>query len=108
MSLMRRMVGATSGTLIGGALLACALFAGAPMASADTQSLAKCVAHYANTAAWADCEGGSEKSWARIAVKCSSGWKHSDWVRVDPGRTKTVRYECTKKAHAAKAEVRKY
>jgi hypothetical protein len=37
--------------------------------SADTLGLATCKAHYANTAAWADCTGGTEKSWA--------GWRSS-------------------------------
>jgi hypothetical protein len=101
MSLMHR-IGAA--TLVSGAI-----FMGlstTPTATADT--LATCTAHHMNTAAWADCTGGSTTSLARMKVKCWSGWKHGDWVRINAGQKKTIRYECKLMVHKATAEVRKY
>ena len=53
-----------------------ALAASAPLlvasganASAADASLATCSAHYANTAAWIDCDGGTEPSFARIGLQ---------------------------------------
>nr|CTQ97945.1 hypothetical protein [Kibdelosporangium sp. MJ126-NF4] len=89
-------------------LVSGAMFLGLSAAPATAGTLATCQAHYANTAAWADCTGGTEKSQARLKVKCWSGWKHSDWTRIDPGKRKTIRYECKMMIHDAKAEVRKY
>lgn len=107
MSPTRRIAGLLTGTLISTTMLTGLVFT-TPATAADTQGLATCKAHHANTVAWADCVGGTEKSWVRVAAKCWSGWKHSDWVRVDPGKKKTVRYECWRSVSDAKAQIRKY
>lgn len=85
---------------------------GTPSAVASTSSLARCKAHYATTAAWIDCTGGSQKSWVRLGYNCRVLGKtrthHTSWYRVDPGRKKTVSRECTFKATRAWANVREY
>ncbi|GAB3742662.1 hypothetical protein GCM10027598_74830 [Amycolatopsis oliviviridis] len=72
------------------------------------QSLASCKTHYANTAAWMDCTGGSQASWVRLGAHCATGWYYSDWYSVQPRKKRTVSYECTWSVSGAKAEIRRY
>jgi len=76
------------------------------------KSLASCSAHYANTAAWMDCTGGSEKSQVRLGYNCGVGPvnadHHTKWYALDPGWTITVSAECNVRVNSAWSNVRKY
>ncbi|MET8765047.1 hypothetical protein [Lentzea sp. NPDC004782] len=75
-------------------------------------SLAGCSAHYANTAAWMDCTGGSEKSWVRLGYNCGippiTRDHHTKWYSLDPWASITVSAECNVRVNGAWANIRKY
>ncbi|MFC0105829.1 hypothetical protein [Kibdelosporangium aridum] len=88
---------------------------GAAPANADpigVQTLASCSPHWANTAAWMDCTGGTQKSWVRLGYNCGVGPitrdHHTRWYRVDPGKRRTVSAECTVRVNRAWPNVRAY
>ncbi|WP_310910973.1 hypothetical protein [Lipingzhangella rawalii] len=81
--------------------------------SASMSSLAECSEHYANTAYWADCEGGSQTSQARVAGLCEQiwgghKWRYSHWYTIPAGASETIGagYDCNIAVHDAKVEVR--
>lgn len=69
------------------------------------KSLATCSAHYANTAAWADCTGGTQKSWVRLGYNCGVGPinadHHTNWVALNPGARTTLSADCNVRVNSA-------
>lgn len=95
------------------ALLALGLGAAtAEAGTMTTESLASCTAHYANTAAWIDCTGGSQASWVRLGYNCGipplTADHHTSWYSLFPGYTRTVSAECNLRVNGAWANVRAY
>jgi hypothetical protein len=80
--------------------------------SATTANLASCSAHHANTAAWMDCTGGSEKSWVRLGYNCGippfDADYHTDWTSISPGEAKTISAECTVRVNNSWPNIRPY
>jgi hypothetical protein len=88
---------------------------GAAPANADpvsVQSLASCSAHWANTAAWMDCTGGSQAGWVRLGYNCGippiTRDHHTDWYSLFPGQTRTVSASCNVRVNGAWPNVRAY
>ena len=101
---MRRIsviVTAAAALLTAGTVLATAEASAAPA----LKSLATCSAHYANTAAWADCTGGTQKSWVRLGYNCGVGPinadHHTNWVALNPGARTTLSAECNVRVNSA-------
>jgi hypothetical protein len=73
---------------------------------------ASCSAHHANTAAWMDCRGGSEKSWVRLGYNCGippfDRDHHTDWTSISPGQTKTISAECRVRVNNSWPNIRPY
>ncbi|MFG2995192.1 hypothetical protein [Streptomyces sp. NPDC048340] len=103
-------IAAATATAAGLALVPATSASAAP---AGAQSLASCIGHYANTAYWMDCTGGSETSWARLGGLCGptsgiSYWNWSNWYRIDPGESRTISAECNARVWGQRVEVRPY
>jgi hypothetical protein len=108
---MRRtsvIVAATAALVVAGP----AVVATAATDGVTVKSLASCTAHYANTAAWMDCTGGSEKSQVRLGYNCGVGPvnadRHTNWFPLDPWGTRTVSADCNFRVNGAWPNVRKY
>lgn len=86
--------------------------AAASASAASITSLGSCDAHYANTAAWANCSAGSQTSWVRLGYNCGVGPLnrdyHSDWFVLEIGRSFTINAECSVRVNGAWYNVRPY
>ena len=98
-------------------VIAVALAASAPLlvasganASAADASLATCSAHYANTADWIDCDGGTEPSFARIGVQLKPFGliSHGKWFLVPAGQHVWQSYQAVFGVENAWVNVRPY
>lgn len=94
------------------ALATVAVPVAASASEASVTGLGSCDAHYANTAAWANCSGGSQTSWVRLGYNCGVGPLnrdyHSDWFVLEIGQSFTINAECRVRVNSAWYNSRPY